>query len=192
MNNMSVKTLMSNKEYAEKKKKIADLKKAIDKKYLERGIAMSTSGRDEEDFLKDSGINDIDNQIAMLKSSLVDLQKEIDTAEIVKVMASKDSNGNLKIAYGSRLKIRYYFSEDDIDEQNLIICNVGATFKEEHYEICTPVSPLYKFIKGKSAGYKGTYTGPASQNSTIEYDFEIIEVLPPDPSLVESAEKDTI
>lgn len=173
---------MSQMEFNEKKMKLEEEEKKLSRLFFERGISISYSGTDGENFVSDSAIV-IDSQISVQQSTIKTLRQELDTAEIVEVKENTADDGKLKVGYGSRVKIRYYFSEDDKQDEYITICNVGTsgTFGE----VCTPASPLYQFIEGKVAGYRGTCKGSTSQNTTLEYDFKILEVLPPDPILMQ-------
>jgi hypothetical protein len=180
---IKMETKMSQMEFNAKQKKLKEEEKKLSRLFFERGISINYSGTDGENFISDPTIV-IDSQILVQQSTIKTLRQELDTAKIVEVKESKAEDGKLKVGYGSRVKIRYYFSEDDIEDEYITICNVGTS--GTYGVVCTPASLLYSFIEGKVAGYHGTFKGSTSQNTTLEYDFEILEVLPPDPILMQN------
>jgi hypothetical protein len=188
---MEMKTKMSKMEFEAKLAKLKEAENQLNRLFLERGISISHSGVDGESFLSDSAVV-TENLISIQQNAINSLRQEISTAEIIDVKADTTEDGKLKVGYGSRLKMRYFFSDDEtqVDDEYIIICNVDTFDGDKTYGICTPASPLYKFIEGQVAGYRGTYKGSASQNTTIQYDFEILEVLPPDPRLLEKAQEE--
>lgn len=60
--------------------------------------------------------------------------------------------------------IRSIFAEDDIEEETLRIGRSGGDM--------TPTSPLFKFLRGQKAGFKGFFENPNGSS----YSVEILEI----------------
>lgn len=126
--------------------------------------AMAT---ENDNSMSSAAARNLRNEIEVVKAQINALKAEINSAEIVDIVHAETVN------YGATVKVRFYYP-DETEDDVLLVSN-DTNFISKGIAVCTPSSPLFKFIQDKPQGYHGTFKENI-RGETVSYDFEIIEI----------------
>lgn len=128
--------------------------------------------QEELQLVAQDGTDDENPAFAQVKASLAaatsewnKLKETVSSAVIVK--PTQVEEGQINEAVKS-VKLRCTYAPDDIVDKVFIIGHELGNV--------TPSSPMFKFLMGKSVGYKGTFTFKPNRDNTVSYDIEILDI----------------
>lgn len=152
-------------EFDAKQARLEELKAKSN--YLRKSYSHAIDSENDSS-MSSSAARSIRLDIDVVESQIKALTAEISSAEVVKEIAHSET-----VDYGATVKARFFYPEGPEDE--VLIVSNDTSYISKGMIVCTPSSPLFKFLKGKEKGYHGTFKEEI-QGNTVSYDFEILEV----------------
>lgn len=128
--------------------------------------------QEELQLVAQDGTDDENPAFAQVKASLAaatsewnKLKEQVSSAVIVE--PTQVEEGQINEAVKS-VKLRCTYAPDDIVDRVFIIGHELGNV--------TPSSPMFKFLMGKSIGFKRRFTVNPKQHDSLSYDIEILDI----------------